>query len=275
GGTAASTSSGAYDFNGKIGFLSTAGSDVVLCLALNTTGKSNIKISFDAMTIRNLWDGVTASSGYQNGLVLQYRVGTGTTVFTNLPYAPAEYLSGSSVQTTAAATTAAATTVAATTVAATTVAEAETTAVTTGINPVTGLNVFLPAACESQSVVQVRWIYRNVAGGTSGSRPSMALDNIVVNEVPVTFTSGWPKAENATAGGFTAKSNINTPGTSYFVVLESGANMPTAAQIKAGQDANASAVAVNKKGTITNTNGATEYLAAVTGLSSNTTYDGY
>lgn len=248
GGTAASNSSGAYDFNGKIGFLSTAGSDVVLCLALNTTGKSNIKIAFDVMTIRNLWDGVSASSGYQNGLVLQYRVGTGATLFTSLPYAPAEYLSGSTVQT---------------------------TAVTTGINPVTGLNAFLPAACENQSVVQVRWIYRNVAGGTSGSRPSMALDNIVVNEVPITFTSGWPKAENATAGGFTAKSNINTPGTTYFVVLENGANMPTVAQIKAGQDASASAVAANKKGTITNTNGATEYLAAVTGLLANTTYDVY
>jgi hypothetical protein len=133
----------------------------------------------------------------------------------------------------------------------------------------------LPAACENQSVVQVRWIYRNAPGGTGGSRPSMALDNISVQQIPVTFTSGWPKAENATASGFTAKSNINTPGTSYFVVLPSGANMPTAAQIKAGQDANSTAVAANEKGTITNINGATEYLAAVTGLSANTTYDVY
>lgn len=247
-GTAASTSSGFYDFSGKIGFLSTSNPDVALCLAINTTGFSNIKISFDAMTIRNLWDGVTASSGYQNGLVLQYRVGTGTTVFTNLPYAPAEYLSGSSVQT---------------------------TAVTTGVNPITGLNAFLPAACENQSVVQVRWIYRNAPGGTGGSRPSMALDNISIQQTPVTFTSGWPKAENATASGFTAKSNINTPGTTYFVVLASGANAPTAVQIKAGQDATSTAVAANEKGTITNVSGATEYLAAVTGLSANTSYDVY
>ena len=41
-GTGASTGSGAYDFTGKIGFMSVASSDVALCLALNTTGKSNI-----------------------------------------------------------------------------------------------------------------------------------------------------------------------------------------------------------------------------------------
>ena len=246
-GTAASTSSGAYDFTGKIGFMSVSGTDVALCLALNTTGKSNIKITFDAMTIRNLWDGVSASSGFQNGLVLQYRVGIGSTLFTNLTYSPAEYLTGSTVQTTG----------------------------TTGINIITGLNAYLPATCENQSIVQVRWIYRNVAGGTSGNRPSVALDNIGVDQVPVTFTSGWPKAESPTASGFTAKSNINTPGTTYFVVLASGASAPTTAQVKAGQDASGTAVAANYKGSITNTAGSTEYVAAVSGLLGNTTYDVY
>jgi len=246
-GTAASTSSGAYDYNGKIGFLSVASSDVALCLALNTTGKSNMKISFDAMTIRNLWDGVS-TSGYQNGLVLQYRVGTGATLFTNLAYVPAEYLTGSTVQT---------------------------TAVTTGVNPVTGLYAYLPATCENQAEVQIRWIYRNVPGGSSGSRPSVALDNVSVQDIPVTFTSGWPKAEEPTASGFTAKSNINTPGTTYFVVLSSGATEPTSAQVKAGQDAAGTAVADNQKGVISNIAGATEYVAAVSGLSGNTSYDVY
>ncbi len=246
-GTGSSTGSGSYDYTGKIGFLSVANSDVALCLALNTTGKSNMKISFDAMTIRNLWDGVSATSGFQNGLVLQYRIGTGATLFANLAYLPAEYLTGSTVQTSG----------------------------TTGVNPITGLNAFLPASCENQSIVQVRWIYRNVAGGTSGSRPSVALDNVSVNEVPVTFTSGWPKAETPTASGFTAKSKINTPGTTYFVVLASGADAPTSAQVKAGQDASGNAVAANEKGSITNTAGASEYVAAVTGLSGNTTYDVY
>jgi hypothetical protein len=246
-GTAASTSSGAYDYTEKIGFLSVASSDVTLCLALNTTGKSNMKVAFDAMTIRNLWDGVSAVN-YQNGLVLQYRVGTGATLFANLAYVPAEYLTGSTVQT---------------------------TAVTTGLNPATGLYAYLPAACENQPEIQIRWIYRNVPGGTSGSRPSMALDNIAVVEVPVTFTAEWPKAENLTASGFTAKSNINTPGTTYFVVLASGATEPTAAQVKAGQDATGTSVAENQKGMISSAAGATEYVAAVSGLAGNTAYDVY
>ena len=247
GGTAASTGSGAYDFNGKIGFLSVGSSDVELCLGLNTTGSSNIKISFDAMTIRNLWDGVSVSSGYQNGLVLQYRVGAAA-AFTALAYAPAEYLSGSTVQT---------------------------TAVTTGLNPVAGLNAFLPAECENQASVQVRWIYRNAPGGTSGSRPSMALDNISVQQIPVTFTSEWPKVENPTSSGFTAKTKINTPGKTYFVVLPSGAVAPTPLQVVAGQDASGTALASNLQGVITNTAGAIEYVLAVTGLTGNTTYDVY
>lgn len=248
GGTAGSSGSGAYDYNGKIGFLSTASSDVELCLALNTTGNSNIKISFDAMTIRNLWDGVSASSGYQNGLVLQYRVGSATS-FTTLAYLPAEYLTGSTVQTTAG--------------------------VTTGLNQVTGLNAFLPAECENQASVQVRWIYRNVPGGTSGSRPSMAIDNVSVQQIPVTFTTGWPKAENATVSGFTVKTNINTPGKTFFVVLPANATPPTTAQIAAGQDATSTPLASNLQGAITNTFGVTEYLSAVTGLSGNTPYDVY
>ncbi|NVO20850.1 MAG: T9SS type A sorting domain-containing protein [Bacteroidetes bacterium] len=247
GGTAASTGSGAYDYNGKIGFLSIASLDVALCLAVNTTGNSNIKITFDAMTIRNLYTGATTgTTNFSNGLVLQYRVGTGATAFTNLPYSPAEYITGTTAQTTG----------------------------TTGIDVVTGLNAILPSSCENQPIVQIRWIYRNVAG-LSGSRPSVALDNILVQQVPVTFTSGWPKAENPTASGFTAKTNINTPGTTYFVVLPNGASAPTAAQVKAGQNASGASVASNEKGSIVSAAGATEYMAAVSGLASNTTYSVY
>ncbi len=245
GGTAASTSSGAYDFNGKIGFMSVGSSDVTLCLALNTTAQCNLKITFDAMTIRNLWDG-TNSTNFQNGLVLQYRVGS-TSTFINLAYSPAEFLSGKTVQTSG----------------------------TDGINPVLGLHAFLPAECENQAIVQIRWIYRNAPGGTSGSRPNMALDNISVQQIPVTFTFNWPKVEDPTVGGFTVKSNINTSGTTYYVVLPNGATTPTSAQVKAGQDATGTSVADNEKGSIVNTTDATEFVAAVTGLSGNTTYDVY
>jgi len=149
-GTAASTSSGGYDFNGKIGFLSVASADIALCLAVNTTGFSNIKVEFDVMTIRNLFNGTTENR--VNGLVLQYRVGT-TGDFTIISYGE-EYRNGTTIQTSG----------------------------TDGIDIVTDLNAILPAACDNKEVVQIRWIYRNVSG-SAGSRPSMAIDNVSVQQV--------------------------------------------------------------------------------------------
>jgi hypothetical protein len=149
-GTAASSSSGVYDYNGKIGFLSVASADIALCLAVNTTGFSNVKVAFDVMTIRNLYNGTTENR--VNGLVLQYRVGT-TGDFTIISYGN-EYRNGTTIQTSG----------------------------TDGIDVVTGLNAMLPSACDNQPVVQIRWIYRNVSG-TAGSRPGMAIDNVSVNQV--------------------------------------------------------------------------------------------
>lgn len=172
GGTAASTNSGVYDFNGKIGFLSTASADLAICLAVNTIGYNNLKVTFDVMTMRNLYNGSTEDR--INGLVLQYRVGT-TGDFTILSYGT-EYKNGTTAQTTG----------------------------TTGIDIVTGLNAVLPSACDNQSVVQIRWIYRNVSG-TAGSRPSMALDNVIVNEYqPTTYTwNATGTASYATAANWT------------------------------------------------------------------------
>ena len=88
-----------------------------------------------------------------------------------------------------------------------------------------------------------------------------------------TWTAGWPKAENATPTSFAAKVNINTTGTSYLVVLPNGASAPTAAQVKAGQDATGTAVAANLAGTITCTAGNTEYSLLMVGLTNSTTYN--
>ncbi|MCX6309954.1 MAG: DUF6383 domain-containing protein [Bacteroidia bacterium] len=154
-GDAARGTSGCYDYEGKIGFVganATAG-DVTLCLSIITTGSSNIKVTFDAMTMRCLWDG-TALQNRKNGLVLQYRVGE-TGVFTPITYLPAEYNTGTTANLTGVV----------------------------GINPVTGLNAILPAACDNQPIVQIRWIYRTMDGtGAAGSRPSVALDNISVKK---------------------------------------------------------------------------------------------
>ncbi|MCX6307548.1 MAG: hypothetical protein NTY32_01525, partial [Bacteroidia bacterium] len=242
----ANTPTGAnpYDYNGKLGILSSSAADVTVCMALNTTNKGNIRVGFDAMTIRNPYDG--SANTRIAGLIFQYRIGE-TGVFTTLSYSPSEYQ---------------------------TITTGQTTVTTEPQNLQTGYNVMLPGACSNQSVIQVRWILRFLSGG-AGACPSIAIDNVSISAVPVTFTSGWPKAESPTASGFTAKSNINTPGTTYFVVLASGASAPSAAQVKAGQDAGSIAVAANEKGSITNAAGSAEYVAAVSGLSGNTTYDVY
>ncbi|NVO18463.1 MAG: chitobiase/beta-hexosaminidase C-terminal domain-containing protein [Bacteroidetes bacterium] len=89
------------------------------------------------------------------------------------------------------------------------------------------------------------------------------------------WTSGWPKAENASQTVFTAKVNIDVPGTAYFVVLPSGAPAPTALQVKNGQNAAGVALASNLFGTIPCAAGSTEYVAPVTGLTAATTYNVY
>ena len=89
------------------------------------------------------------------------------------------------------------------------------------------------------------------------------------------WTSGWPKAENPSPATFNAKVNIDVPGTAYFVVLPNAAAAPTALQVKNGQDATGTAVAVNLAGTIACAAGNTEYIVSVTGLAASTTYNVY
>jgi hypothetical protein len=101
-------------------------------------------------------------------------------------------------------------------------------------------------------------------------------DNLKVTVTEaITWTPTWPKAENATLNGLTAKVNTSVAGTAYYVVLSNGATAPTSAQVKAGQDATGASLAANLKGNIACAAGATEYSATLTGLSAATTYDLY
>ncbi|MBK7173707.1 MAG: dockerin type I repeat-containing protein [Bacteroidales bacterium] len=89
------------------------------------------------------------------------------------------------------------------------------------------------------------------------------------------WTSGYPKAENASPAGFTAKVNLSDPGIAYYVVLPNGASAPSAVQVKNGQDASGTPVAANLAGTITCALASTEYQDAIAGLTSATTYNVY
>ena len=135
-----------YNYNEKIGFLTTGSLDLALVLALNTTGKNNISVNYDAVTIRNPYDG--GSNNRINEMTLQYRVGT-TGSFTSLT--GIEYQNNTTLQTG--------------------------TGVTTPQN-LQSKTITLPSICNNQPLVQIRWVNRDFSGG--GARPSFAVDNIVV-----------------------------------------------------------------------------------------------
>ena len=147
--TAATTTTGVHNYNGKIGILTSATGDPCLGLAISTTGKSSIQVRFDAMTIRNPWDGTTNTM--INGFDLQYRVGAISGTWTSATgSANGFYQNNMTFQT---------------------------GAVTTPQNQLAQI-INLPAACDNQSAVFLRWVVRDISG--SGNRPSFAIDNIII-----------------------------------------------------------------------------------------------
>jgi hypothetical protein len=137
---------GLHNYAGKVGFLDTGSGAYAIACAVCTTGKMNVQVSFDIMTLRNPFNG---SNTRTNECGLFYRVGTsGDFTFAGISYTnnSTQQISGTTPQ-----------------------------------NPQT-LTVQLPACCDTQSVVQLRWSARDLTGG--GSRPSFALARIQVESTP-------------------------------------------------------------------------------------------
>jgi predicted extracellular nuclease len=173
--TASINSGNVHNYDGKIGFLNTGSLDLGLVLAINTTGLKDVQLDYDIMTLRNPHDG--ASNTRINEVTVQYRIGTSGT-FTSIT--GAEYQNNTTTQT---------------------------TAVTTPQN-LESKSVLLPADCDSEAVVQIRWVSRQVSGG--GSRPSFAIDNInvataipVSNKLKIAATTDAVEGASPTAGVFT------------------------------------------------------------------------
>jgi hypothetical protein len=235
--TASTNSANVHNYDGKIGFLNTGSYDLTIGLALETTGKKGIVVQYDAMVIRNPYDGTTNTRISE--MALQYRVGT-TAAFTTL--ATTAYLSNSTKQI---------------------------TAITTPVNPQT-IKAALPAECENQSIVQIRWISKQNSG--SGSRPSFAIDNISIqNDItaPINVT-GFPKIDNVLSSGFDFSTQINEIGKTHFVLLPAGSTKPSATQIKAGLDANGNAAL--QADVINTTDPSLISVKTITGLALNTNY---
>ncbi|HRI02628.1 MAG TPA: kelch repeat-containing protein [Pyrinomonadaceae bacterium] len=202
-GDASMSGVGAYNYNGKIGFLSgtTGPSDESLVLALDTTGKGGIQIAYDIMTIRDPSNGVNTRI---NEVTLQYRLGT-TGTFTTLT--GMEYQNNRTRQV---------------------------TAVTTPVNLVSKV-VKLPAAINNQPIVQLRWISRQVSG--TGGVPSFAVDNIAVTLEPIitpsttsmtfpdTFVGNSAPTQSFTVSGFNLPSFLQvTPPNGFLISLDANNN---------------------------------------------------
>ncbi len=239
GSSSAGTSSGnIHNYNGKIGFLNNSSSDLTIGFAFNATGQSAIMVQYDAMTIRNPYDG--GSNTRINEMVLQYRVGT-TASFTSL--LGTVYRNNTATQTGSG--------------------------VTTPQNEQT-IKVTLPTECNNQPVVQIRWISRQVSGG--GSRPSFAIDNVDLRSdvyAPIS-EAGYPKAVNVLSESFDFANKINEIGKTYYVMLPGGSTSPSVTQVKAGQDA--SGTAALQSGYLDITDVSQEYIKSFIGLNLNTAY---
>lgn len=145
-GSASSTTNGAYNYNGKLGFLNSGSADNGLVLALNASGQLNISLQYQISTLRNPYDG--NSNTRINEVTLQYRIGS-TGDFTNID--------GTTYQNNTVTQTG--------------------SGVTTPQNPA-AVNITLPADCNNQPLLQLRWVNRQIGG--AGSRPSFAVDDIQV-----------------------------------------------------------------------------------------------
>lgn len=144
-GTAASDTGAVYNYLDKPGFLDSDSVDAALALAINTSGKRNIVVGYDIMTVRNPADG-TAANDRISLTALQYRVGT-TGSFTTLD--ATAYANDLTQQVSG----------------------------TTGQQLATR-SITLPADADDAAVVQLRWVSRDSTG--AGARPSIALDNLSV-----------------------------------------------------------------------------------------------
>ncbi|TCN56619.1 T9SS C-terminal target domain-containing protein [Flavobacterium circumlabens] len=238
--TAAISSGNFHNYDGKIGFLNTGSLDLAIGFAFSTVGQTAIQVKYDAMTIRNPYDIPPATGSTRiNEMVLQYRVGT-TAAFVSL--LPTAYVNNDVKQI---------------------------TAVTTPQNLKT-IKVTLPAECENQPVVQIRWISKQNSGG--GSRPSFAIDNVDVRSdiaAPVNAT-GYPQVSTVLSDGFDFSNKLDEAGKTYYVLLPSGSAEPTAAQIKSGLDA--SGTAALQSGFLDITDPSQVYVKTFTGLVINTSY---
>lgn len=236
---AANSAGSFYNYGGNIGFLNTNGLNLTLGFAFSSIGQANIKVQYVAMTIRNPYDLPPKTGNTRiNEMVLQYRIGDNTPFVSVLESA---YRNNTTNQ----------------------------LAGVQGQN-LKAITVVLPAECENKSLVQIRWISRQESGG--GSRPSFAINDILIASdiyAPISIT-GYPKVDNILSESFDFSNQLDEIGKTYYVLLPGGSATPTAAQIKAGH--NAEDLAALQSGIFNVTDISQVNSTTFSGLSLNTSY---
>lgn len=182
-----------YNYDGKIGLQdSNVGWCFAIVFALDTSGKRNIQIDYEIMTIRNPY---SQYDNHINEASLQYRIGTQGN-FTTLP--GIGYQNNTTQQINK----------------------------TTNPQNLQFRSIVLPAACDNQPELQIRLVSRLVSG--SGSyRPSFAIDNISVTgedipTLPVELSSftATLTAENTVRLDWTTQSETGVAGFRLYRGLE-------------------------------------------------------
>ncbi len=181
---ASTTGISILNYNGKIGFAASTSSDPSLCLAVNTTGQSGVVVTFDVGTLRNPYNG---TENRINNVELQYRVGNSVGAFTSAT--GSIYRNNTTTQ----------------------------TGTTTTPQNAIRVRFTLPAACNNQSFVQLRWVQRDSAG-TSAQRPSFCIDNIIVCSAPVVTATSTPSCGGQRTGSITLNISGGLP--PYTVVWD-------------------------------------------------------
>jgi len=257
--SASTTAGGIHNYNGKIGMLPSGSVDPSICLAISTTGLFNVQVNFDIMTLRNPYDGTTNTR--INQVDLQYRVGVITTGWVSVSGSASGIYQNNTTQQTGSG-------------------------VTTPQNS-QAKTFTLPAACNNQSVVYMRWVQRDVSG--AGSRASFAVDNISICSPtatptisitgPSAFCSGQNAEYNATItnGGTTPvyawKKNGGAVGTNSPTLQISG--LVASDQISCTLTSNATCITATSVNSNTKTIGSVNTPPSITsGIVTNTSCPG-
>jgi len=181
--TAATNTGGVHNYNGKLGFLTSASVDIAIALVINTSGRTDIQVDYDLMTIRNPYSAFPSNTR-RSGAKLQYRVGTTGNFITTFG---SEYQTNTTNQT---------------------------SAVTTPQN-LQSYSTTLPSVCNDQPIVQLRWVTRDISG--SGSRPSIAVNNISITGpcIPASASISYDGSPYCSDAGTASPTLVGTSGGTY------------------------------------------------------------